>query len=237
MNEIIKKLFKEFEFKNSVATDDYCFFEKENNQYYFTLELNISEIIQIQSIAQFEINDKYLLLKKHFDALKNEDSNTIEKNTSLILFIKCESLNAIETTKQQILLIEEDEYFFKKYAVLYTENAIKKIDNTNEITKQLRNKVNVIENFDTYATNGISLELEEYVFIMQLFIKLPFLSLVYHAGGYSSLENKIQKGLGNDKLVFEYMLSKAEMIKNIDFENSDDSIIDEIISQIPKDND
>jgi hypothetical protein len=53
---------------------------------------------------------------------KKKDLNEIEKNTSLIILLKVENLKKdFEELKNQIMRIEEDEYFFRKYIIIYND--------------------------------------------------------------------------------------------------------------------
>src|ERR1035437_6858649 len=128
MIDVINKIFLESGFEKKESDLNVTFYLKKENEFYFTLDLEISEILKINNLTDFEKLDKYILLKEYFDSTLKKTSSAIEKNTSLIIFVKCETFNSIETSKQNILLLEEDEYFFKKYIVLYTDEAKGKYD-------------------------------------------------------------------------------------------------------------
>lgn len=108
---IINKIFEESEFENREG-----YYSKDNNQFYLTLHLNETEFKSIENKNSIEEIHSYKELLEYFNELVQSGTSTsIEKNTSLLIFVKCENINALEEYKQQILLLEEDQYFFKKY--------------------------------------------------------------------------------------------------------------------------
>ncbi|MGV0995996.1 ABC-three component system middle component 1 [Empedobacter falsenii] len=209
---IIKRIFEESEFENNEH-----YYSKDNNQFYLTLHLNETEFKSIENKNSIEEIPSYKELLEYFNGLVQSGTCTsIEKNTSLLIFVKCQNINALEKYKQQILLLEEDQYFFKKYVILYTDGAIRNI-NTNAILPDLETKLGRNENFENYSKNGFIPELEEYLFILQLYIKIPFISLPDFDNQFKSLDTKITESLGANHSIKEVVIDNYGDIMMLDF--------------------
>lgn len=209
---IINKIFEESEFENREG-----YYSKDSNQFYLTLHLNETEFKSIVNKNSIEEIPSYKELLEYFNELVQSGTSTsIEKNTSLLIFVKCENINALEEYKQQILLLEEDQYFFKKYVILYTDGAIRNI-NTNAILSDLETKLSSNEDFENYSKNGFIPELEEYLFVLQLYIKIPFISLPDFDNQFKSLDTKITESLGAYDSIKEVVIDKYDDIIEIDF--------------------
>ena len=109
MIEKIKLLFNENKYvqidKN--IGNEICF-NKEEKEYIF-----IKDYSQ-EDFKSFFSCDKTKSLIDYFDKLKIEYSNA-EKNSSLIIFVKIGNFEMqYDLIENQILAIEEDEYFFRK---------------------------------------------------------------------------------------------------------------------------
>jgi ABC-3C biological conflict system middle component len=238
MNEIVKKIFKESSHEENTTEGGITYFSYKDVTYYFLLELEQMEFEGIRKFADLEDNVKYKKLKSNFDNhVAQGKSNTMEKNSSLIVIIKCDSLQGIETYQQQIFLLEEDEYFFKKYVVIYSEESIKDFKQVEHILPSLQEKVNQEDKFEAYRNKGYQVELEEYLITLQLFIKLPFLKMVFTGDIFKSLESKIAEELGEDLVnLYDQFMERFDDISSLQFENekSTDSI-EEILTILPND--
>ncbi|WP_313385915.1 ABC-three component system middle component 1 [Chishuiella sp.] len=220
---IINKIFEESNFEEKEG-----YYSKDNNQFYLTLKLKETEFQTIENKNSIEVIPSYKELLDFFNELVQSGTSTsIEKNTSLLIFVECENIKALEVYKQQILVLEEDQYFFKKYVILYTENGISGI-NTDTILSDLKAKLSNKDNFDNYYTNGFSTELEGYLFILQLYIKIPFITLPSFDNQFKTLETKITEDLGDNYIIKETVIEKFDEIMAIDFfvpgENVDQNI-------------
>lgn len=235
MNELIENIFTKSEIE-LVTFEGVNYFNYIDVSYYFTLEVDEEDLKTIKSFEDLESNKDYKLFKEKFNAVeKFGGSNTITKNSSLLFIVKVDNMNQVDNLQQQILLIEEDEYFFKKYVLLYSEQAIVNLDKEN-VFEDIYTKVVNKEKFNFYSQNGYSDDLEEYIFILQLFIKLPFLKLIFSSGDYETLECKISNLLGekDDKIYGEVLT--PEIIQSIDFLSEEaDREIDNLISKLEND--
>jgi|GEM_PF-2472120 len=238
MDNIIDKLFQEIEYQKNEFNNELTYYSNNDWAYYFTLHINDTEFKKIKSFSDFEQIEEYKKFKISFDLLEQKgESNKVEKNSSLIILLKCDSLVVLEEYQQQILLLEEDEYFLKKYVVIYTENSIVELKNTEEILPLLKEKVNDKDKFETYAKNGFNDNLEEYLLVLQLYIKLPFLALSFEEDTFRTLPSKISTVLeASPEDVYDKLTERSGDILDIDFQSEDDNDkIDEILKLLEND--
>lgn len=230
---IINKIFEESGFENGEKYNS-----KDNNQFYISLHLNETEFKSIENKNSIEEIPSYKELLEFFNELvKSGTSTSIEKNTSLLIIVKCENINALEEYKQQILLLEEDQYFFKKYVILYTHNAIRNI-NTYAILSDLETKLSKKEDFENYYAKGFIPELEEYLFVLQLYIKIPFISLPDFDNQFKSLDTTIREVLAENIRIKQTVMDKYDDIIEIDFLAQGEQVdqkIATILSSLPND--
>ena len=237
MDNIIDKLFQEIEYKKNEFKNELTYYSNNDWAYYFTLYINDAEFNKIKKFTDFEQIEGYKKFKENFDVLEQEgESNKVEKNSSLIILLKCDSLRIIEEYQQQILLLEEDEYFLKKYVILYSEKAISELKNADVIFSTLQKKVNEKDKFDSYANSGYD-DLEEYLLVLQLYIKLPFLTLSFEGDTFRTLPSKISTVLEDSQEdVYDKLTERSAEILEIDFQSEDDDDkIDEILKLLEND--
>lgn len=209
---IINKIFEESGFENRER-----YYSMDNNQFYITLNLNETEFKSIENKNSIENIHSYKELLEFFNDLVQSGTNkSIEKNTSLLIFVQCENTNALEEYKQQILLLEEDQYFFKKYVILYTGNSIRKI-NLDAILSDIESKLNSEEDYDNYYKQGFITELEEYLFVLQLYIKIPFIILPNFENQFKSLDTKITEALDNNYRIKQAVIDNYDDLIALDF--------------------
>lgn len=213
---MLKKIFEQSQIEES-KHNDLVYYNYNNVAYYFTINIALSEFSQIKTFHDLTTNESYKLFKTQFDALEKAGiSNVIEKNSSLILLVQVEDMNELDRLQHNILMIEEDEYFFKKYVILHSNDAIKHLNFEN-----IHSKVNDIESFNSFSQSGYLKELEEYIFILQLFIKLPFLKLEFDTENFETLGQKISKSLEvKNEEVYESIIN-FESLSTLDFMSKD----------------
>jgi hypothetical protein len=240
MIKIIKKIMSETGHEVYQTNGGIEYYSFKDKAYFFFLSLELSEIMNIKSYTDFELNKKYVLLKEDFNKLLKEGlSNTLEKNSALIILVKCITLTSIEKFQQPILLLEEDEYFFKKYVVLYSDMAIQGLNTANSLIPLLQEKVKNETYYNSFASAGYNDEIAEYLVVLQLFIKLPFLKLSFDGENYKMLSQKISEALGTDLVkTYNNLLMYSKKIEELDFskEINEDSI-DELLRSLANDKD
>lgn len=139
MQKLINQIFIESDFKErNINNKDIRFYLNNKSEYFLIADYSIREINDFFSNKKTnEIIDLFENMKK--------DILDIKKNTSLILCVKVNNLEKdIKKLKNKIFKIEEDEYYFKKYILFYTDSSLKKIDFSSNLISQLQEKL--IEN-------------------------------------------------------------------------------------------
>ncbi|HHQ6560984.1 TPA: ABC-three component system middle component 1 [Citrobacter freundii] len=152
--------------------------------------------------------------------------NHFEKNTTLLLFMKkTDDINKLLT---KITEIEEDEYFFKKQVVLFSDdflsNLVSQVTKSTscKITTYLQNSMNNTDKFKEFITNPNNNT--DYAGCAQLFEKLPFLHLNISSSGSNSLQNMIDNGF--------LLNTKRYSIRNNNVQNNDDSTSQDIVKNL-----
>lgn len=238
MIDIVKRIILEAGLDVHQINNEIEYYSNKDIAYFFVLDLELSEIADIKNYSDFERNEKYTSLKLHFiEQITKGESNTLEKNTALIILVKCDTLTSIVKYQQQILLLEEDEYFFKKYVILYSELAIQGQYSDDQIIPVLQKKVKDEGRFNTYATDGYTDKIAEYLVVIQLFVKLPFLKLSFDGENYKLLEQKISEALGMDlERTYNKLHQNIKIIQDTNFiKLEDEDSIDELLKLIIND--
>lgn len=219
--ELIKDLFSEKGFETYhygfEFSDQKSFFaaSKLRKEYYiieFLEDINFDQFSQ----SYIEKCDDYFIKMKKTEYYKP----TMDRNTSLVYFIKVPELNNSNnrTLSQKI---EEDPYYFKKYVLFYTKKQY------NELTKELEHhkqskleqsivnffnhQVNKPKLFDKYRENPH--ENSSYNLLIRLFIKIPFLCYQPEndENTLESLNNKINEYIIKNNLLEFYQLLTEEV--------------------------
>jgi hypothetical protein len=234
MERIIKTLLNESAYVEK--NQGISFYSKEDKSFFFIVNIPEEDFCLIKSKELIQNNQQYKAVLDGFKGIINSGEQiTIEKNSSLIVLVKCSSIDAIEKLQQQILFFEEDPYFFKKYVILFTNVSIRGLTIT-PLIPELRTKINDNQSFDRFAREGYQPEIAEYIVIMQLFIKLPFLNLDHGTEGFTSLNQKIATILHTETLLYKSLLSHSEEFSKVDFSKPEEEAkINELLSILPHD--
>lgn len=106
-----------------------------------------------------------------------ENGNEIKKNTSFIILIELNENSEKKNIQEEILDLEEDKYFFKKYVITYLNdevnsfyNKLKEYDN---IINFMEKNLNDTDKFEKFKVNN---EMSYYSLILKIYIKIPHLS-------------------------------------------------------------
>ncbi len=234
MEGIIKKLLSECAYVEKI--EGITFYSKDDKSFFFIVNISEEDFAPMKNKDLIKANQEYKALMDGFKGIINSGNQiTIEKNSSLIVLVKCSSIEAIGDLQQQILLFEEDQYFFKKYVILYTNDSIGALTTT-PLVPELRIKINDKTSFSRFAREGYKSEIAEYLVVMQLFIKLPFLNLDHGTEGFTSLNQKITSALDTEVALYTSLLSHSEELYQVDFSNpEDESKINQLLSILPHD--
>lgn len=143
-----------------------------------------------------------------FQAIEN---NKIIKNTSLIILLNVDDLEVFyRNNLYKIMQIEEDEYYFRKYVVLYTNEGLSKLEsNTKFLLDYIQGQDSEDRSLFDKFENNMFFE-EAYFIAMQLIIKLPFISLPHANGNFEMIEDRIKLQIKK-----EYMIESEEKVNQI----------------------
>lgn len=208
MINLVSNILQELQYNSSATNEDYySMLFKESEDYFIVAEYESSELVD------FFNTPKTKSILSYFQSEKEKNS-AINKNTSLIILVKTESpTETLETHKNNIFNIEEDEYILRKYVILYTEEGLGKIEgkSINELNEIVKN-VNRFLKYQEYETRYQD---EAYFLVMQLFVKLPPLSFTGYDNDFENIRDRIDSSIGGSgiKLVHHILTTTSIDVK------------------------
>ena len=164
-------------------------------------EFFLTEHFEIGEIQDFFKTEKLEYLISQFQKI---DNNKIRKNTSLFILIKVDSIHEFYNHNlNKMVTIEEDEYYFRKYVIFYTEEGLAElkpdIDSLLQYIQENGDDSDEESLFDKFEENMFFDD--SYFIAMQLIIKLPFISLPHSNDHFETIEDKIKLRIGTAELV------------------------------------
>ncbi|GAA4146989.1 hypothetical protein GCM10022216_32520 [Sphingobacterium kyonggiense] len=233
MEAIIKTILTN---SNFIFNEEINGFQEENKSYFFVKTIGSDQLEKVKNKTLLNVSEWYREFLTHFNqSCSKENYPALEKNSSLIILVNSANITVIERLQTQILLIEEDQFYVKKYVIIYTPEALGKISNYTS-NEQLQGAVNNKIAFQTILSNGFSQEQEDYLLLLQIFIKLPFLTLKFNEDEFITLEEKLKKKLDDDYSIFQELLKSDEQIRNLDFSSIEsESEINNLITLLTND--
>lgn len=208
MINLIKNILQELQYTlGDTGEDYYSLLFKESEDYFIIAEYEPSEL------ADFFTTPKTKSIIEYFQKEKEKNS-AINKNTSLIILVKTESqAETLETHRNNIFNIEEDEYILRKYVVLYTQDGLDEIEGKN--IAELNEIVKDVTRFSKYQAYDTRYDDEAYFLVMQLFVKLPPLSFTGYENDFESIRDRIDSSIGSSgvKLVQHILTTTSVDVK------------------------
>lgn len=187
-------------------------------------------------IADFKENiyDDQNNLYDYISSLDN--GNEIKKNTSFIILINLNESSEKDNIQEEILDLEEDRYFFKKYVITYlsaeTDSFYNKLKDYDDIISFMEKSLNDTNKFEKYK---ISNEISYYSLILKMYIKIPHLSCgdIFKKEEIINLENSIIEEIKNiqDKESNDMLLEYHRKVILLG-ENDFDGYIERMLSEI-----
>lgn len=162
-------------------------------------EFFILEHFEVEEFANFFKSEKMDYLISEFQTLDNDKE---KKNTSLFVLIKVDNLQLFYNQYlPTIITIEEDEYYFRKYVIFYTEEGLNKLKPNVEYLLEYINSESPDEKslFDKFEENMFFDD--AYFVAMQLIVKLPFISLPHSDTHFETIEDRTKSRIDVEKLV------------------------------------
>lgn len=185
MRNLIRNLFKHHDFELIELHFGDLYISNDNKKYYWL-------VVEQNDVAKvLELQDDW------FDECKEKiDSKEFDKNTSLLIL---SNKDENEIKKQEILLIEEDPFQFKKYVLLLTSTILRQLLEQTENGKSDRILDLIVDEtvFNDYKSNFYEYNWRHLLY--HLAQKLPFLKI------------KVEVNQDLDNLFFE---AKESLTKN-----------------------
>jgi hypothetical protein len=209
MKELLNKIFFESGFKVAAETTNTIFFENPNDgrqSYYLVHFIGVQVLKGYLDSIPFE--EAYMLFEEQ-KKLKPD----IEKNTSLLIIAVTENIEQdLNTYKNSILQIEEDEFWFKKYVLVYSNESIANFNESDMIVEDLNTCI--LNNSQFIAFKDALYVNKEYFVVMQIFLKIPFLIVPISLNEqYLSINSILQNNLSSDQLsLLNMLLTQSEEI-------------------------
>ena len=181
---------------------------------------NSNEFFLIQEYVVEELESSSEVMLNFFTCKKTEQlisefekiqDNKMKKNTSLFITVKVENLEKeYERLKNIAMRIEEDEYYFRKYVIFYTEEGLNKLKPNVEYLLDYINSESPDEKslFDKFEENMFFDD--AYFVAMQLIVKLPFISLPHSDIHFETIEDRIKS-----RIEFKKLVNQEEQVNQI----------------------
>lgn len=154
-------------------------------------------------------------------------NNEAKINSAQIILIKVEEFrDFFKSTKNQIMKVEEDPYYFRKYVLAYTSNSINDLYNLS--LSELKEYILKDEEYDAFEKDMYCNS--TYFLAMQSFIKLPFLTIPTKNEEYSSLQYLIDQEIEKKNIVNseKKALEISNYISSSDFDK--ESVLSELLN-------
>lgn len=184
------------------------FVKKDFNSYYLFFFLDDRrQLIELKENAI----DIFSAIKKNAELYQVD----MDKNITCIFclrvseqeYYEMEQMNQISELSKLICLVEEDLNYFKKNVFLYTQEMEEFVHRNTKSFEQLCKEYITDEGFQAYKKS--SKESYEYDFLINLFIKIPFLNfqkyLPKDKDGYQSMSKFIKGKLRDNEIDQEYV--------------------------------
>ncbi len=166
---------------------------------------NKHEFFLIQCFEMEEIQDFFKTVKLDYliSEFQKLDDEKIKKNTSLFILIKVYDIHQFYNNYlNTIVAIEEDEYYFRKYIIFYTDEGLNDLNpDVQYLLHIVQNNIDDLEEslFDKFEKNMFFDD--SYFIAMQLIIKLPFISLPHSDKPFATIEDKIKLRMESEQQV------------------------------------
>lgn len=212
---------------------DTLFVKKDFNSYYLFFFLNDKkQLIELREC----VVDIFSTIKRNTEIYQID----MDKNITCIFclriseeeYYEMEQTNQISELSKLICLVEEDLNYFKKNVFLYTQEMEEFVHRNTKSFEQLCEEYITNERFQAYKMS--SNENFEYDFLINLFIKIPFLSfqkyLPKDEEGYQSMSNFIKGKIKEKNINQEYVDEISNYLESvIDDENKLYTWLDKLV--------
>ena len=206
MNNFIKGILEKYDYHQY---SDNIKLWNNSNEFFLIQEYDVEELESSSEVMlNFFTCKKTEQLISEFEKIQD---NKMKKNTSLFITVKVENLEKeYERLKNIAMRIEEDEYYFRKYVIFYTEEGLNKLKPNVEYLLDYINSESPDEKslFDKFEENMFFDD--AYFVAMQLIVKLPFISLPHSDTHFETIEDRIES-----RIEFKKLVNQEEQVNQI----------------------
>lgn len=182
MNDYLQEFIKSNHFHPAI--EESRIYTNELKSEYFIVE----EYSEKDFLNFFESDTTEKIIEEFSKAQQLTGFENLKKNTSLFLLVKVEDLNkAYDELRNQLILVEEDIYYFRKFVILYTEKAVSElihVKQADQLYKLLNEKILSFEK-NMFFEDG-------YFVAMELAIKIPFFKINHSKKTYQTIEEQFK---------------------------------------------
>lgn len=195
------------------SLDNTDFFIKENGEAQRYLIVHVlDQLLSVESIHDLINESLPETLQKH---------PAFKKNCDLILIYKVDFLNDFNGIEEQILEIEENPYYFKKYFFYYSDAEEKLLRGKNY--GDFKSQIKKMDEFDEYKKDPLKPSFHSLV--TRVFIKFPFLEIPKFSKSFQNLFDSVSEKVNVENLVKTYdFIGKFEA-------DSIDEVIAELLNE------
>lgn len=206
MNNFIKGILEKYDYHQY---SDNIKLWNNSNEFFLIQEYDVEELESSSEVMlNFFTCKKTEQLISEFEKIQD---NKMKKNTSLFITVKVENLEKeYDRLKNIAMRIEEDEYYFRKYVIFYTEEGLNKLKPNVEYLLDYINSESPDEKslFDKFEENMFFDD--AYFVAMQLIVKLPFISLPHSDTHFETIEDRIKS-----RIEFKKLVNQEEQVNQI----------------------
>lgn len=237
MNEIMNKLFEQYNFVKTWEEDNRMFFvnsDKSVVSYFILNFIDCTNVLDEEELIRAELGrleEEYVDEENENKGIKysvinsfenKQDVSQIDKNTSAIYLVKFSEVNMLAKYRNLIYSIEESPDYFRRYILPYTEKQVVGLKNVlhdyndKNIVEILSELADEEENY--YSLMNGTNDNSVYELVIRLFSKIPFLQYKFKATSNDiSLEKMIIDALNGvlnkyDKAIKENKVGIEELI-------------------------
>lgn len=213
MEDLLNRLFTDHGFNEPVSRGNALFYEKQDGK---KPEYYLVNFVSPNALKGYMEGESAANVFDLFNQ-QTKEKQDVEKNTSLIICVQVDNIKQhIVGIKNDILLIEEDDYWFKKYIIVYSKESLPpNIDTTNfkDYFEALLTNNQLFKQYKEGMYNN-----EEYFLTIQLFLKLPFLNVpINSTNNYHSIEQLLEQLLTPNEMQLFYKLRELEDLYSDDY--------------------
>lgn len=186
------------------TSDNTDFFIKENGEAQRYLIIHVlDQLLSVENIHEL-VNESLPETMQKQPAFK--------KNCDLIIIYKVDFLSDFNGIEEQVLEIEENPYYFKKYFFYYSDAEEKLL--IGKSYEDFKSQIKKMDEFDEYKKDPLKPSFHS--LFTRMFIKFPFLEIPKFSKSFQNLTDSVSEKVNANDLVKTYDLIRKYEANNID---------------------